>query len=164
MGQRVAWRARLCVCACARARRVCVHECACAQGRVAGRLRQRLLCGKRSQVPKQLGASPCWLHEDTWLFFTLVLLCFPPPLLPSAPPGAGSSVPCSDFRPPGPREGEGERRGADVGARRVGGGKGPSRKGRAALCGGRWEQAPLQHCYLRRRLSPAPRRPAPSRS
>lgn len=73
----------------------------------------------------------------------------------------GAACRVAACRPPGPLEGEGERRGPDVGARRVGGGKGPSRKGRAALCGRRWERARLQHCYLRQRLSPAPRRPPP---
>ena len=128
-------------------------------------MRQRLLCGKHLRAQKRLGTSPCWLLEDTRPFFTVRtcrFLAAPTSLGGFRVRGAACRVAAS--RPPGPRVGEGEHRSADGGARRVGGGKGPSRKGRVALCGWRWEQPGLRHCYLRQLLSPAPRRPAPSRS
>lgn len=89
---------------CVRARGLNVHECACvracAQGRVAGRLPQRLLCGgtcgfRSSLAPPLAGSTrtPAFSSQS-------VHLCPPPPLLssvadcpaPRQPSGAGGRV------------------------------------------------------------------------
>lgn len=154
--------ARVCVCA----RGLSVHECA--NMRVRARVQRqwcwggcrRLLCGATCRFRTSLAPPFAGSRKTPGSSAQSVPLCPLPPL------DFPRWLLCASLRVPAttpPRSRAGERGSTGAGAH-GGRAEGPSRKGRAALCGWRWEQPGLQHCYLRQRPRPAPRRPAPSRS
>lgn len=155
-----------------------VNECACAHMCVRARVRRRGCrggCRRGSFVEPLASSEPaCRLP---WLVPRGHLALLPSPYTSLSPATAptflgGRPAPAfrcwklpAGWRLPGLRGPAQVKVSAAAPMLALKGGReeGLSWKGRAALCSWRWEQPGLQHCYLRQRPRPAPRRPAPSR-